>query len=612
MAKGVKGVRAKWLDATADIARDTEERPDPPADFPRPMKIDGTMQEVPAGGWPGAPADKLPADCPVKPIGKDGPVSFFIDSMDQFQTVGVKDWSGNRIVDLFALYPNTPDFYWPRWSEGSAKKKPVVLGVDVRDATKCLLKAAAKRGTFDPSERVRGRGAWDVNGALLWHAGDALYRVNQGRLEAMPPGEIDDLFYPARPKIMRPWPMAVAPAESPAQAIFKALTTWSFERKAFDAVLIVGGIGCMIAGGALPFRPHMAFMGDFGVGKTALMNLVQAVVGSALHRTGNTSEAGIRQRLGLDCMPVAIDEFEATADNSRAKQIIDLARISYDGARLWRGGADHKGVEFQARSSFFCNGIQLPPMGSADRSRFAIVNLGKIDAKRMGEPPVIDGEAGRQILRALMDTWGEMRRVLDGWRTVLRAAGLTDRAQNTYGTLFAVAQLLLGDETMEAAGFDMTEAGRLGELIARETSEERGAQVENWRDCLEYMLGSTIDAWRSGERITPGGVIEQLESNKAGVDIAWVRDRLAAAGLGIIAEEIGPGRMRYLLAVPQKSPALEKLFVAERWKQGGWTGALKQGVASGVVRAEPRAVKINRVTTWCRLVDLAAYDEASR
>lgn len=607
MAKGLKSVRAKWLDATADIARE-DERPDPPAELPRVFLIDGVQTEVMPGAWPGAPCDKLPPDCPVIPIGKDGPVSFFIDSLNQFRSIGVKDWSGNTLVDLFGLVPNTADFYWPRWSESKKGKPPSILGLDVRDATKCLLKAAAKRGTFDPSERVRGRGAWDLSGTLLWHAGNALYRVQGARLENVTPGEVGDMFYPARPRIMTPWPQAVPAEDSPAQEIFKALKTWSFERGNFDAVLIVGGLGCMMLSGALPYRPHMAFMGDFGVGKTALMNLSHAVLGSQLQRAANTSEAGIRQRLGLDALPVAIDEFEATADNARSKAIIDLARISYDGARMWRGGADHKGVEFQARSGFFCNGIQIPPMGSADRSRFATVNLGRIDAKRMGTPPVIDAEAGRMILRALMDAWPSFKPRLDDWRVVLRSAGLSDRAQNTYGTLFAVAELLLGVATIEDAGFPITEAGRLGELIAKETAEERGAQTENWRACIEYLLGSTIDAWKGGGQPTPGAILEQLELGK--LELQFARERLAHAGLGVV-EETKDGRRRVLLAVPQSSPALEKLFAAEKWKQGGWTGALKQGVASGVVRADPKAVKINRVATWCRLVDLVRYDEVT-
>lgn len=599
--KGVKGIRAAFADAGQAIAS-LETVHDPPPEEHR--------GDVPAGSWPGYPYDALPPDCPVTPIGKDGTVSYFIDSLHQLRAVAARDWNGNSIVDLFATHPHFVAWAWPKWSEGKKGKSPTILGFDVRDVTTCLVKQAATRGLFDPSERVRGRGAWVDADQLVWHSGDMLWAVSGNRLTWRVPGESDaGLFYPRRPPIMRPWQHPVDPDDTPAHAIYQALTTWTLERGALDAVLIVGGIGCMLLSGALPYRPHLAFMGDFGVGKSALQTLVQSVLASALNRAGNASEAGIRQRLGLDALPVALDEFEARADNQRAKAILDLARISYDGQRLWRGGQDHKGVEFQARSAFLCSGIQLPPMNSADRSRFAVLNLGKIDASRMGDPPVISAASGRMLLRALMDAWPRFAQVHEDWRRTLRQAGLSDRAQNTYGTLLAVAQLLLGETALEEAGLPITEADRLGLLVATATAEERATQAPNWRDCLEHLLGSPIDVRSDGARPTVGGLLDQVEKDPG--QLGWAQQKLAAAGLSAVLEgdaQAAFGRARVLLAVPHKSPLLEKLFVGSNWQEGGWTSALRQGVEAGVVRAEGRTVKINRAATWCRLVDLAAYD----
>lgn len=598
--KGVKGVRAAFADAREVIASLAEAHDPPPEE---------ARGDVPAGGWPGYPFDALPPDCPVTPIGKDGTVSYFIDSLDQLRGVASKDWNGNAIVDLFAMRPHFVSWAWPKWSEGKKGKSPIILGFDVRDVTTCLVKQAAKRGLFDPSERVRGRGAWVAREQLIWHSGDLLWAVSGRKLESSRPGEIDGMFYPRRPPIMRPWPEPVDPDDTPAHAIYKALCTWTLERGPLDAVLIVGAIGCMLLSGALPHRPHLAFMGDFGVGKSALQTLVQSVLASALHRAGNASEAGIRQRLGLDAMPVALDEFEAKADNMRAKAILDLARISYDGQRLWRGGQDHKGVEFQARSSFLCSGIQLPPMNSADRSRFAVLNLGKIDAKRMGDPPVINQASGRMLLRALMDAWPRFPAVHDDWRRTLRQAGLSDRAQNTYGILLAVAQLLLGEAALEDAGLPVTEAERLGLLVAAATAEERASQTPNWRDCLERLLGSPIDVRDGGTKPTVGALLEAVEKNKD--ELPLVQQKLAAGGLAAIIESdplAAFGKHRVLLAVPCKSPLVEKLFAGSIWQEGGWTSALRQGVEADVVAKDGRNVKINRASTWCRIVDLAAYD----
>lgn len=66
----------------------------------------------------------------------------------------------------------------------------------------------------------------------------------------------------------------------------------------------------------------------------------------------------------------------------------------------------------------------------------------------------------------------------------------------------------------------------------------------------------------------------------------------------------------YMLAVPVKSAAVAPLFAGTNWSHGGWAGALQQGPPHIVRRDDgvQRVVKINRVPTWCLLIDLAAYD----
>lgn len=598
--RGAKSVRAAFADASMKLARQVEIADPPPSE---------KRGEYAAGQWPGAPYDKLPPDCPVIPLGIDGTVTYFLGARGQVIQIPRREWGGNAINHLFLEAPNYPLWAWPRWSKPGKEGNSVINGMDVTDATKCLLKAAGARGLLDVSDRVRGRGAWVAKGRLLWHSGDALWIVEEGKLKQSEPGEINRQFYPRRPPILEPWPEPIGPTDSPAQEIFRALRTWSFERGAFDAVIVMGGIGCMLLGGALPYRPHLAFMGDFGVGKTELQRLVKTVLGDVLQDAGNATEASIRQKLGLDCLPVSIDEFEASTDNDRPKKIIDLARLAYDGHRLWRGGADHKAVEFQARNTFMCSGIQLPPMGAADRSRFAVLNLGKIDPRRMGKPPTVHEESGRMVLRALMDAWDDFERAFLDWRMLLRDGGLSDRAQNTYGTFFAVAELLLGHDVLEEAGIPITDARRLGEMVAAATVEERQLQKENWRDALETLLGTAVPSWKGGEKASVGAVIEAIEAGD--MDLKYGQERLANAGLGLIEEpdaSLPHGERRLLLAVPTSHPALAALFEKTRWRDGGWTGALRQGISAGVVRPKSRSWKITRASWRCYLVDLRAYD----
>lgn len=609
--KGAQGVRAKFADAKNELAQKTGiEDPAPYVDR------DGFA----AGQWPGAPFDKLPPGCPVVPLGVDGKVSFLIDTLGQLLSFdGMKE---DGLIKLFRSTPNYLYWAWPRITvkEKDGKAVAKINGVEIKKAIACLEKACAARGLFDPANRVRGRGAWtDKSGQLIWHSGDALYRVlssgdGNSKLQASPPGEIDGIFYPRRASIMAPWAAPVPPSDSPAREILTMLQTWTWDRPKLDPLIVLGGIGTMLIGGALPWRPHVAAMGDKGVGKSELNDLMKAIMSTGLIDAANTTEAGVRQHMGLDALPVAIDEFEAAEDNRRVVAIIELARIACSGGRLLRGGQDHKGVEFIARNAFFCSGINLPPMKPQDLSRFAVLNLGKLQLPEGSKAPVIHDEWGRMLLRSLMDAWPTFHATHADWKNVLRSAGIDGRGQDTYGTLFAIAQMLLGVEDMEELGIDITEPTRLGALIAAATADERSEQTENWRACLEHLIGSPIDALKNGTRHTIGAITEECDApHAAGYEMDKTKELLAHAGCGLVEEPdpaAGAGHRRYLLAVPPNNPALAKLFNGTRWSAGGWFRALKQAPDTIVRRgANGRVVKINRAAARCLLIDLKAYDK---
>lgn len=608
--KTTRSIRASFADARQSIAAQQEM-----AD-PAPRETRGGIE---AGMWEGAPFDRLPPDCPVVPLGVQNKLTFFIDALGQFLS-----FDGMKPADLIRLFRTTPNFTywaWPRKKlinvdAETGKQNFMINGVEEKKAIMCLEKAAAARGPFDPSNKLRGRGAWrDSFGRLIWHSGDQLWMVENDKLISSAPGEVDGIFYFRAASIMTPWPEPVPAEESPAREIFDMLRTWHWQRPKLDPVLVLGSLGVMFMSGALKERPHAGIMGDWGTGKTALTNLIQSVIGDVLVRAENPTEAGVRQRMGLDALPVAIDEFEAGEDNSRVSKLVELSRIAYSGGSLLRGGSDHKGVEFTSRNAFFCSGINLPPMKPQDLSRFAILNTRRLQVKGGAEPKA-EKDWGRMILRSLMDAWPEFSPLLADWRTLLAGAGLTGRGTDTYGTLFAMAQLMLGAENMEDIGLDTTEPKKLGELIAEATAEERALQGENWRECLEHLMGAPIEAIKGGNRPTVGGITEELEKPYAQAsefDMNGVQEKLAMAGVKVIAEPddtLPAGRVRWLLAVPPKGPLLAKMFQGTKWQQQVWFSALKQGPAD-IVRSGQRGkvVKINRSAERCLLIDLKAYDK---
>ena len=616
MGKGKSAIRASFADAVEDrvsIAR----REDPPAG-------DVERWGYPAGQWPGAPADNLPKGCPVIPLGRDGEFYVFMDSMGQLNKVKRTEWSKKTVLDLFAATPNYVYHHWPRFNA----KTLTINGLEVDDAVQALMHACADIGAISIANTVRGRGAWTVGplaslagqGELVWHGGDGIYRVRHGKLAHAGPSAIDGVVYPGRPPILAPWKEPVPVEESPAHEIFGFLKTWNFGRKVLDPVLVLGWIGAGLLGGALPCRPYIFLVGDRGVGKTTLQNLVRAILGDTLLRTADATAPGIRQMLGADSLPVAVDELEGGADDRRATGILDLARIAASADKAIRGSSDHEAVSFTIQSAFIFSAINPPRMTVADKSRMAFITLEKLGTSRSGKEPIINDETvGRRLLRALMDGWsagGErpgFARIFENWRAALREADMEYRAQMTYGTLLALAEMMLGPEALEEHGLPVAEPGRLGQWVKDQTVSERAEQRANWTLCLDRLFAHTIAAWRDGVQPTVGEVIDAFMA-KDGMAKDHAQARLKLVGLSCKEDGEGEGRRPYL-AVPisaELGPA--RIFENTQWQAGGWSNALKQAPPDIVIRDRGnwQVMKVNGRAVQCLMVDLRALDGAGK
>lgn len=611
--RGKSGVRAAWADVVGEIARATGHE-DTPAEKGR----DG----IDAGQWDGYPTARLPPNCPVIPLGLNGKAAYFVDTSGQLIAVTASEWGKKMLLHLFAGYHNYLHWAWPKWSSPNAKGKTgfTINGIEVDEAMSCLLNAAQRKGIFSADERVRGRGAWKTAGGMVWHAGDRIFRMEGGRLQTSAPGEIDGIFYPNLFPCTSPWAEPVKPADSPANDILEALKSWNWERPGLDPILVLGWIGVAWLGGALEWRPHLFTTGDKGVGKSTLHALIKAIFGHTLLSSADTTPAGIYQAVKQDCLPVAIDELEADADNRRAKGVVTLARLASSGAVMHRGGAEHSGVSFTMRNGFFFSAINPPPLEAADKSRLAMLNLGRLDPRAVRKPLTINDATGRMILRSLMDGYAALGdattpgTLVWKWREELREGGVDSRGQDTWGTLLAVAELMVGEAGLESAGLPVCEGepGYVGRMVAAHTANERSEAQENWVDCLDYLLGSSIDAWKDGERPTIGGALEHWEAED-GWNERETNRRLSLVGLRVLSKIPGTEGTGKFLAIPTlaaKAPSLAKIFERTKWGGGVWGNALKQAPKDVIFRdlGNGQVCKINRITMRVLLVDLAAYD----
>ncbi|MCW5697905.1 MAG: hypothetical protein KIS96_14390 [Bauldia sp.] len=620
---GTRALRAIFADAKRR-ADDHGDQPDPDPNIPRKDK-DGN--EVKAGQWLGAPHDRMPPDCPVQVVGWDETGVVYCTSSTGFLRK-METWDAASLAGLFAPRINTMMYLWPAWSKPKKISEEVtlparVVRVENNNVMYCLKNEAARLPTFDPNKQHRGRGGWQDNqNRFIWHSGNYLWTVDTagGRsvLEKSRPSFHDGFLYTRQASTVEPWQERISHTESPAQRIFADLRTWKWERPYLDPVLVLGWLGCAIMGGALRQRPVVFTTGGAGVGKSTLQELLIGALGPMVTSTVNTTAAGIYQRAKMDSLPFMVDELESKAGSSRETAVIELARVAYTGGDISRGGADHEASTFMARQAFFFSAINAPPMNTQDKTRMALLNLSRLDkANAIDRKPEFSDVDGRMLLRQVMDGWPDFYpRLYQNYWDALAPQQLDSRAINTFGTLLAAAELLVGPEALEDVGLPVTEINHLGQVVAAATALERLENLDNWHKCLDLLFQASIEAWREGMRPTVGQVAEKLRLgvNGDGWDAANARERLQLVNLGCVAAgKLGSG-IGPCLAVPADGPVLKRVFADTEFYNGVWYTALKQAPKNIVLRdlGNAQKVKINGSTKHCLLVDLDAFEAFQR
>ncbi len=646
-ARGKSAVVVAINDAARDLARQKRKRHDPP-----PAEKRG---EAFAGKWtPNALGLPNEDPCPVTPLGKMGDTYYFIDSTGQFVERSKMD--ADAIHALFDATPNWLEWAWPHW--GKPKKRgdgePDIVpieGFEHVKARKALRLACARRGLFNPRDKLRGLGMWTLpGGQLLYHAGEELWVWDEAKGRPLPleTGLHGGHLYPRLPQLPAPWSETIRPEDNPAGRLLAVYGSWNWLRPEIDPLLMLGHNCVGYLGGALDWRPAVLLLGDKGTGKSALQHGLQALFGDAVFPTSNTTAAGIYQDMAHDNRLVAVDELEPGADSRKVDDLVQLMRIAASGAFARRGGKDGTPTSYQLRCAFLFSAINNPISLAQDLSRVAILRLQPL-AKRGGTPPVIEDSAGRKLLAVLMREWPKFPDTLAAYKQILAAGGHDARGQDTYGTLLALAELALGPELASELGVHTSDDGAWWQQhLGADALPEIEDALPNWRGALEYALTVPVQPWRGGAKQTIGqrlahladqahAVLEerytladaQRELADAGVGILSIDEliaakaraggldeRAAAAALGLVHDD-GSGaphvlRAGHVLAVPNKHPAVNELYAKSQWANGAWTEALRQCPLPGVMITDKdvNRVSIGGVQKRCTLVVLSRYHAA--
>lgn len=547
----------------------------------------------------------LPPDCPVTPLGVAGDRFWFLDSIGQVRSFD-PPYGKLTMLGLFGGRLDYLAWAWPRWG-----KDMTINGFANEEALAVLMKACNAKGPWEAIDKMRGRGCWtDGAGNLVMHIGNKV--VAGGRAED--PGEMDGYVYPTRARIPGPWPLKKGEdlPFNAARQLRVVLRSWNWSRPEVDPHLLLGWIGAAFLGGALPWRPMAFITGDKATGKSTLQALLKGVLGDWLLQAADTTAAGLYQHVGLDSVPIAVDELESESDVRKQKAVLKLARLASSGSVMLRGGDRHNPVEFKAWSAFLFSSINAPPLEPQDLSRMALLRLDRLPQGQ--KPPQLDpqtfGIVGRCIMRRLIEEWPRFHQTFNAYAEELQLGGMDGRGQAQFGTLLTCADLIEYEGwNDERRRFDFE--GDLvpwSQLLRPSAMHEYEDQIENWRACLNHLLSVRVEAWRNGTRTTVGHVLQSYFDKKDSdtIDIVEANRLLAQAGLRIVTEREGDARPRPWLAVHNQGPLIRQLFEGSKW-----AGELGASVWGPALRQAPREsiwklgrARINGVQQKATLISL--------
>lgn len=341
---------------------------------------------------------------------------------------------------------------------------PGEKGFNRKMAANWLIRACRDAGIYDPT-RVRGRGAWVDAGRVVYHHGEKLSVDGQYvRFDQLTSRYVYEM---ARP-LPEPAEDMLGGDEGEWLIDLAEMFRWS---KPGSAALLAGWVALAPVCGALKWRPHIWITGGSGTGKsTILKEYVNFLTGGLeLFAQGASSEAGIRQALKADALPVLFDESESTEENDAKRIQTILAMIrqasSDSPAKTYKGSAGGEAMSFHIRSSFALASIQVALKNAADINRISVLNLRpareETDAANtwrtiqeklhvMRKDPTMPARLFRRALNLLPVTLKSID--VFAHRFALKFGSVRDGDQ--YGTLLAGAWSLLSDRVPTEAEAD--------------------------------------------------------------------------------------------------------------------------------------------------------------
>jgi len=541
-----------------------------------PIKID--PEDIQKNDVEDLKANNIPPDDPEdpnskKPKGFKGGGYFRMLGYQKDVNVNLYHFYSYKAKTVISLSPSAmtkpnllqlaPLDWWQGFFPRSNKRGEPADGFELDKAQNWLIDESVKSRIFN-SKLIRGRGAWIDGEKVVIHSGEKLVVNGQS---------VDFHDHNSRYiyEIGEDMGFKMADPLSTKQSgvLLDILKLVNWERE-IDAYLLAGW--CVVAPmcGALTWRPHIWVTGSAGSGKSWIFEkLVRRLLGeSAMAVQGETSEAGLRQMLKHDALPVVFDEAEGEDKKAqdRMADVLALMRSSSasDGGIMAKGTSGGRANTYKIRSCFAFASIAIQITHQSDRTRITILSLKKPEKSELRD------KRWKDLVKKYQDT------VTEDYATRLRARTISMlpvilKNAETFSAAAAaeLGQQRAGDQigVLLAGAFSLRSAKVISykEALAwiqeRDWSEEKNQEAtRDELSLIQHILSQVtrIESSHGPQERTIGELVQLAAGNSVdkALDMDQANERLMRLGMKVAG---------YYLVIGNSVDAINKYLAGTHW-----------------------------------------------
>ncbi len=488
---------------------------------------------------------------------------------------------------------------WEAWlfpervAAGDAIKKSELV-----EAAQERLIAESGAKMFD-SSCIRSRGVWDDSaGGWLYNAGAACWHISPDGGKVVKVDNVRGLHvYAVKAELPRPDAAPLTDAEGRKLVTFLTARPWSISGA---GELIAGWTIASMLAGCMPFCPHVWINAPAGTGKTYLKNDLSLMLGKfSLIQEGVPTEAGIRQGLNGDALPVLLDEVEqgeSELSGRKISKLLDLMRsASYGKDPVTKGSADGTPRLYLVKCGFALFSIANAISRDADSSRCLVLQLQRVE-KSEQESIWREQEAGRELVQTPGFHSRLIARLLAGLPVLKKnIAALTaylrdiDGVDARRGELFAV---LMACRYALASSAPLTkEQMQHTADILRAYGEQEESENDSSR-CLYVLLNHQVDVHSAG-RMSVQEACRLMSTMCDGETKDYYSRALQLVGLHWSKDDES-------LRVDPRAVVMKRIYKDTQWSNGKIAAVLAEGAikSKGTAGANPAGIyyKSERLT----------------